>query len=102
VGEPTQIASRGPQICLRSDSTRSAPEVREASWMLAQGLPVSSRNQTLSTFLTSWLEAVRHRILNIVDEFTREARTSGTRVSPGPAHAGAPIGALPSVSAETK
>jgi integrase len=30
--------------------------------MLAQGLPVSSRNQTLSTFLASWLEVVRHRI----------------------------------------
>jgi hypothetical protein len=37
-------------------------KLREASWMLAQGLPVSSRNQTLSTFLTSWLEVVRHRI----------------------------------------
>ncbi len=30
--------------------------------MLAQGLPVSSRNQTLRTFLTSWLEVIRHRI----------------------------------------
>jgi integrase len=37
-------------------------KLREANWMLAQGLPVSSRNQALSTFLASWLEVVRHRI----------------------------------------
>jgi integrase len=37
-------------------------KLREANWMLAQGLPVSSRNQTLSTFLASWLEVARHRI----------------------------------------
>jgi integrase len=37
-------------------------KLREASWTLAQGLPVSSRNQTLRAFLSSWLEVVRHRI----------------------------------------
>jgi transposase len=44
--------------------TRRDPlrKLREARWMLAQGLPVSSRNQTLRTFLTSWPEVVRHRI----------------------------------------
>jgi integrase len=30
--------------------------------MLAQGLPVSSRNQTLSEFLAAWLDVARHRV----------------------------------------
>jgi hypothetical protein len=37
-------------------------KLREASWMLAQGLPVSSRNQTLSEFLAVWLDVARHRV----------------------------------------
>ena len=37
-------------------------KLREASWMLAQGLPVSSRNQTVNQFLVAWLEVARHRV----------------------------------------
>jgi hypothetical protein len=33
--------------------------LREARWLLAQGLPVSSRKVTLGLFLAGWLELTR-------------------------------------------
>jgi hypothetical protein len=62
VGGPTQIAGRSRKSVYARTPRGLLRKLREASWMLAQGLPVSSRNQTLRTFLTSWLEVVRHRI----------------------------------------
>ena len=36
--------------------------LREARWLLAQGLPVSSRKVTLGLFLAGWLELIRGRV----------------------------------------
>jgi hypothetical protein len=36
--------------------------LREAHWAVAQGLPVSSNNQTLSEFLDIWLKLSSHRL----------------------------------------
>ena len=51
--------------------------------MLAQGLPVSSRNQTLSTFLTSWLEVVRHRFRpSTYDDYELNVRRIAEELGP--------------------
>ena len=62
MGGPTQIAGRRPQSVYARTRYELLRKLREANWVHAQGLPVSSRKQTRSTFLTSWLEVVRHRI----------------------------------------
>ena len=37
-------------------------KLRDASWMMSLGLPVSSRNRTAGDFLNDWLEVTRRRV----------------------------------------